>query len=150
MPNSKRIWFVVPAWLCQAADVSLTLAGQSGEYWSGDYTAATEANPFAHPILVAGPWVFAFTAIAWAILLGVLIAFLSNRFLAWFVIALAVAHAIGASTWLAGLGGWVGWVLAGLFLFVASEASWWCWRRSGWFDDKTNAKPDGIEADPCT
>jgi len=131
MANTKRLWFIAPFWLCLAVDVTLTLAGQSEEYWNGDYTAATEANPFAHPILVIGPWIFALLAIGWSALLAGLAVWIPHRALAWIVVVLTVAHAIGGSTWLARIGMW-GWILAIVYLALASEAAWWCWRKSEW------------------
>jgi hypothetical protein len=51
----KRFWLLAPAWLWLAADVGLTLAGQSDKYWIGDYAAAVEGNPLAYPIVAQGP-----------------------------------------------------------------------------------------------
>jgi hypothetical protein len=129
MERFKRLWSIVPVWLCLSVDVSLTLGGQSEEYWAGDYAAAAEANPFAHPLVAAGPWVFGLLAGGWAILLCILVLATSSRIIAWFLIALTVAHAIGASTWLARHGVW-GWLVAIAYIFVVSEISWWCWRRA--------------------
>jgi hypothetical protein len=128
--TSKRFWLLAPAWLLLGADVGLTLAGQPGAYWSGDYAAAVEGNPLAYPIIAQGPWVFASLAAVWAAVLGLLVYRVSHRFVSWFVIVLAFSHAVGGATWFVRFG-YGGWILAIVYLFVAAEVSWWCWRRSG-------------------
>jgi hypothetical protein len=120
---------MLPMWLWLTGDVALTLAGQPNAYWAGDYGEAIEVNPLMYPIVASGPWVFAGYAAAWAILLGVLVICWPHRLVKVVAIAAAVLNAMGGCSWLARMGGW-GWLLAIGYLFVASEVSWWCWRRS--------------------
>jgi hypothetical protein len=141
MVTCNRAWLVVPTWLWLAADVALTLAGQPSAYWAGDYKSAVEANPLAHPVVARGPWPFLLLAGVWAMFIGVFVACLSHRLAGWFAVLAAVVHAVAGGTWLARLGGW-GWALALLYLFVASEVSWWCWRRSGWLLGKRQKAQD--------
>jgi hypothetical protein len=129
MNKSRRIWWIVPAWLWFAADLGLTLMGQSTEYWDGNYAQATEANPLAFHILTASPWLFVGLALAWAIFLGLLTIFWRRPLVTWIAIAMAVLHAIAGCSWFVRLGEW-GWVLAIVYLVMASEISWWCWRRA--------------------
>jgi hypothetical protein len=146
MRSGSRVWLVVPVWLWLACDVTLTLAGQSDAYWTGDYAAAIEANPFAYPFLAQGPLLFAFSALVWAMFLGLLVACFSHRLVRWLTIVSAASNAIGGCTWLVRHGSW-GWALAVPYLVVAAEVSWWCWRRSGWVSKQRDvvpgAEPDG-------
>lgn len=142
MTRGNRIWLIAPVWLWLAGDVALTLAGQSDAYWNGDYSAADELNPLAYPFVARGPWVFACMATMWGMFFGLLVACVSHPLIRWLALVSATSNAIGGCTWLVRLGSWSwwGWVLAVLYLFVAAEASWWCWRRSGWASKHVNAE----------
>jgi len=129
MANRRRIWLIVPFWLWFIADIALTLTGQPHEYWAGDYALAIEFNPLAFLILAHGPRFFAGMAAGWAILLGLLTLCCKHWLVNWLVVAAAVVHAIGGCSWLIRFGE-LGWVLAAGYVFVASEISWWCWRRT--------------------
>jgi len=141
MNIQNRAWLIAPAWLLIAIDVTLTLAGQSDAYWSGDFGTAMEGNPLAYPILARGPLPFVLMAVAWALLIGISVAMFSTRRAPWFAAVAAVGHAVGASTWLVHLGNW-GWLLAVLYLFMAAEFSRWCWQQSKWAPKKVIASPE--------
>lgn len=128
MNRGRRIWLIVPAWLWFAVDALLTLAGQTDEYWAGHYSAAVEFNPLAFHILLNGPALFAGLAVAWAVFLGLLTVFWPCPLVRALAIAVAVLHALAGCSWLVRLGHW-GWMLAIGYLALASEVSWWCWRR---------------------
>jgi len=48
-------WLLQPAWYLCAAEVTLTLAGQTAAYWNGDYSQAIEHDPIARPFLLFIP-----------------------------------------------------------------------------------------------
>jgi hypothetical protein len=140
----NRKWLIAPIWLLLAIDVTLTLAGQPDEYWRGDFGTAMESNPLAHPVLARGPLPFVLLAVAWALVLGISVALIPIRLAPWIAVVSTMGHAVGASTWLVHLGNW-GWLLAVLYLFAASEFSWWCWQRSIWLPKKVSARSECTE-----
>lgn len=86
--------------LAVSLDLSLTLAGQSNEYWAGDRDIVLEANPLAAQLLAISPLAMIFAAMAWIAIVALLMSRLPDRYsrrIAWIVTA---AHWIGASTWL--------------------------------------------------
>ena len=66
----QRLWLVAPPTVLWAADIALTLAGQSSAYWSGDYGQAQESNPLAFPLLASSPWVFVGVTALWGLLIS--------------------------------------------------------------------------------
>jgi len=53
----RRRWFLPPMLLTFVVDVTLTLNGQSAEYWLGNTIRVEEANPIAYILLVQSPQV---------------------------------------------------------------------------------------------
>lgn len=124
-----RAWLLLPALIVVAADVFLTLAGQSVEYWAGDYGAAIEANPLAYPFLAAHPSFFVGAAFLWGgVVAGVVLCW-THPCALWLSLAVTFGHAVAGSTWLARFGG-VGWAGAVLYLAGAAGFTQWCWRRA--------------------
>jgi len=135
----RRFWLLLPAWCLYAADITMTLVGQSSAYWNGDYAQASEENPIAHPLLAIHPCLFAAAAIAWAATFGSVVLFWRHRLSDWLAILLALGHAVGGSTWIA-RHGWGGWVMAITYLIVAAWLAGSSWRRAGL--GQTAAEPD--------
>jgi len=131
MGVSRRVWLMVPTWLLMAADVALTLAGQTAAYWAGDHAAAVELNPVALVLLAVSPWLFVGLAVAWAAALGAGVLWWRHPCAEWLAVGVAFGHALGGSSWLIRLGPW-GWFPVVGYLVLASQLSRWCWRRSGW------------------
>ena len=65
MAIARRIWILLSAAIVYLIDSSLTLHGQSPDYWAGDYAAALEGNPLVHPILAWHPLAFVAAAAIW-------------------------------------------------------------------------------------
>jgi hypothetical protein len=126
----QRFWLFLPAWCLCAADVTLTLAGQTVAYWDGDYCQAIEHNPIARPFLVVHPWLFAGFALVWAVMFSLVILYWTHPGSGWLAILLALSHAIGGSSWLTDYGRF-GWVLAIAYLAIAAWLSRISWRRAG-------------------
>lgn len=128
----SRAWLVAPSVVLWAADIALTLAGQSAAYWAGDYGQARESNPLAYPLLAASPWVFVGATALWGAAVSGVVLFWRHWATPWIGVLSALGHAIGGSSWLVRLGAGAGWGLAVAYLLLASQASRWCWRRAGW------------------
>ena len=128
--RTRRFWFALPVATLFALDVAFTLIGQPESYWAGDRTTANEANPVAHPLLVAGPWLFGGLAAAWAAILAAVIVLWAHRMSTALAMVVAFAHALGGSSWLLRSGDW-GLAFAGGYLVLASQFCFWCWRK-GW------------------
>ena len=108
-----------------AADVGLTLAGQSADYWAGDYSLANEGNPLARPFLVGSPWLFLAGAVVWGVLLAAVVLLWRHRAGEWLAVLCTLGHAFGGACWLA-LYGAVGWVFVLLYLVAVTMGLRWC------------------------
>jgi hypothetical protein len=97
---SRRAWlYVGPAVMC-LIDLAVTLAYQPSEYWHQGYQFVHESNPAARWFLQIHPLAFLGASLLW--ILAFSAAIFSLRFATARIVALAVllAHAFGASTWL--------------------------------------------------
>jgi hypothetical protein len=128
MIQSRRVWLFLPVAILFALDVTFTLIGQPPSYWAGDLRTANEANPIAHELLIVDPLLFVGFALAWTALLGTIIVRWAHPLGMALAMLVAVAHAIGGSSWLLRSGEW-GIALAGGYLVLASQFCFWCWRR---------------------
>ena len=128
MIHPRRFWLVLPVALLFGLDVTFTLIGQPASYWAGDRRTANEANPFAYELLVLHPGLFVGLALAWTALLGAVIVRRTHRPSTALAMIVAIAHALGGSSWLLRSGDW-GLALAGGYLVLASQFCFWCWRR---------------------
>ncbi len=128
--RKARLWWLAPAAGLFVADASLTLAGQSEQYWAGEYGAAVEGNPIAHPLLVRSPWLFASLAVVWLAIFSAVIVFWRHPAAKWMAVLIAVAHAIGGASWVTRVGSW-GLMAVGVYIALAAQAAGWCWRRAG-------------------
>ena len=137
----RQLWLFAPAGLLLAADIALTLTGQPPAYWAGDYATAAEANPIAYPLLLRSPWLFVGGTFVWGLSLAAVILAWRHPAAAWVAVLAAVGHAIGGSSWLVRWGP-CGWGVAAGYLIFASQASRWCWRRSGWLTAGKSARTD--------
>jgi hypothetical protein len=95
---TQRMWLVTPPTVLWAADISLTLAGQSPAYWSGDYGQAHESNPLAYPLLASSPWLFVGVTALWGLLISGIVLFWHHWATPWIAALSAVGHAVGGST----------------------------------------------------
>ena len=129
MAIARRIWILLSAAIVYLIDSSLTLHGQSPDYWAGDYAAALEGNPLVHPILAWHPLAFVAAAAIWFASLSAVILFWRHSAAVWLAVAIAFDHAVGGATWIARPGGFW-WITAGLYLWVAAELVAGCLRRS--------------------
>jgi hypothetical protein len=124
-----RAWLLLPVVALCAIDVALTLAGQSREYWAGQYEFADEFNPVARPALSAGPMAFVALAACGLGFSAMIVLRGPPRAATWIAGGVALGHAIGGAGWLTRHGP-LGWVAACLFLAAAAESSAACWRKA--------------------
>ncbi len=99
------VWFrltglCLPPLLLCALDGGLTLAGQSSEYWGGDYAAVNEASPTFHHLLQTHPLAFACGIAVWGAIFASTILLLPDTAALIVSIAVTFGHAAGAATWL--------------------------------------------------
>ena len=85
--------------LLTVLDCGLTLAGQSKEYWTGDYSQAHEGDALNHTLLVYHPLAFvAVNAALMLVLAGLIL--LTPRIVALILIIItSLVHWAGATTW---------------------------------------------------
>ena len=87
-----------PLALC-AVDGSITLAGQSTAYWSGNYAAVNEGSPTFNHLLQIHPGAFAVGLLIWAVVFVGLILLLPDTLALIVCIAVTFGHTVGAATW---------------------------------------------------
>ena len=112
-------------------DGSLTLAGQSAEYWGGAYTRVDEASPTFHHLLAAHPLAFAGGMLGWmAVFVGIIL-LLPDTLALVVCIAVTLGHTVGAAPWVIWRFHYGYQVCNGLFLLAAVGLGlgirWW-WR----------------------
>jgi hypothetical protein len=125
----RRWWLALPPLLLCCLDGALTLAGQPGPYWQGDFTAARELNPFFDLLLRWHPWAFLGGLAVWLAAIAGAIVWLPRRFAVVVAFGFTLGHACGAASWVVPLGV-AGWVLAVLLLVAAERLLWLSWRRA--------------------
>lgn len=90
---------LAPVLLC-ALDGSVTLAGQSAEYWAGNYAVANEGSPTFNHLLQFHPSAFATGLAVWAAIFVVVLLLLPETPALILSIAVTFGHTAGAATWL--------------------------------------------------
>ena len=94
---AARWRFVLLMLAVYAADVGLTLAGQSADYWAGDYSLAEEGNPLARPFLARSPWLFLAGAAVWGLVLAAVVFLWRHRAGEWLAVLNTLGHAFGGA-----------------------------------------------------
>lgn len=135
MHRPSGLWLCLPPVVMALIDLTLTLTGQSSEYWAGDYHLAEEANPLARPFLIWSPFVFLGLGLIWVLAFSAFI-LLAPRWTAVFTsVALTFSHSVGSSTWLWRLGP-QGIILTIIVFVVAERLVDLSWKRIGIFQSK--------------
>jgi hypothetical protein len=92
--------FLFPCISLWLLDVILTLVGQSSEYWAGNFSDARELNPLFYWFLSNGPDVFLVAAIAYILLLVVILLLVPLKIAIITAYIVSIAHLIGAAGWM--------------------------------------------------
>lgn len=95
----QLILIVAPAFAC-LVDASLTLYGQSADYWSGDTTSVNELSPEPRRLLAISPWLFAVVVLGWIAANGFLVVCTRRPMATIFASVITLAHVSGAATWI--------------------------------------------------
>jgi hypothetical protein len=132
MPVRNPAWLIVlPTAVC-LADIGLTLHGQPGTYWGGDYASVIEGNPLPRFFLERHPAAFLVLALAWLACFWTVILLAARRWALFVCAAVVLGHTIGATSWLLrnrALGPW----FAAAFLLtivILALPTWRSWRRA--------------------
>ena len=117
--NRRKLLLCVPPLVLCAIDQTITLAGQSSSYWSGNYADANEVNPLFNWLLQQHPLAFEAGILAWILLFGAVIMVLPRRAAMAASIAIVLGHTWGTATWLCLKIHHGYWIALGLFLASA-------------------------------
>lgn len=98
--KQRLLGLCVPPLLLCLLDITLTLVGQSAQYWAGDYACVNEGSPTFHHLLRIHPAAFAAGILVWVLVFVSAIILLPNVLAFIASIVVTFAHAAGAATWL--------------------------------------------------
>lgn len=90
---------VPPVLLC-LLDNALTLAGQSAEYWAGNYASVNEGSPTFYQLLQVHPAAFAAGGALWIAIFVAGILLLPDTLALIVSIAVTCGHTLGAASWI--------------------------------------------------
>ena len=110
----------VVACLC---DLTVTLTGQSAEYWSGNWTAVTEGNPIPHWLLTQHPLALCGGITVWITVFCTAILRLRSQPARVVAFTVMLGHATAAGTWLLNMKPW-GILYAGSMLVLLKLIDW--------------------------
>jgi hypothetical protein len=96
----RFVGLCLPPLLLCLLDASLTLMGQSPEYWSGNYAAVNEASPTMNHLLQMHPLVFVAGLLIWTAVFVSVLFLLPDTLALGISIALTFGHTAGSATWL--------------------------------------------------
>jgi hypothetical protein len=111
--------FLIPCIFLWLLDVILTLAGQSREYWAGNFSEAKELNPLFHWFLSNGPDVFLVATVAYILLLVAIIFLIQLRIALMTAYIASIAHLIGVASWMLQMNGRIVGILLTILLFIS-------------------------------
>jgi hypothetical protein len=102
MPRFQRrlLGLCIPPAALATLDGALTLAGQSAEYWAGNYARVNEMSPTFNHLLTYHPLAFAAGWLGWILIFCGMILLLPQTLALTTSIAVTVGHTLGATTWL--------------------------------------------------
>jgi hypothetical protein len=118
LPRWLGLWMLLS--VLASIDVGLTLRGQSARYWQGDYASVQELNPLGRCLLRWHPLALGLSALLECVVLGLFLLLWPTRLVVRLTLLLAFLHTLGAAGWMLH-SGWLGWVVACGFLFVAKR-----------------------------
>jgi len=96
----RLLGLCLPPLLAWGLDVTLTLVGQSADYWAGNYAAVNEASPTFNQLLQIHPMAFVLGDLVWAAVFVGIILLLPDTLALIISIAVTFGHTIGAATWM--------------------------------------------------
>ena len=127
----------VVACLC---DLTVTLTGQSAEYWSGNWAAVTEGKPIPHWLLTQHPLALCGGIAVWIAVFCTAILRLRPQPARVVAFVVMLGHATAAGTWLLNMKPW-GILYAGCLLVFLKLIDWFVCER-GYVDSQNRAGTD--------
>jgi hypothetical protein len=133
MPQFRQrlLGLCLPPAALATLDGALTLAGQSGRYWAGNYGQVNELSPTFHQLLSYHPLAFTAGWLAWVLVFCSMILLMPQTLALTTSIAVTLGHTWGATTWLLYRFHYGYQVCEGLFLATALALAMgirWGWR----------------------
>ena len=92
--------FLIPCLFLWLLDVIVTLIGQSGGYWAGDFAEAKELNPLFFWFLSKGPEVFVVATVAYIFILIVILFLIPSRIAIMTTYIASIVHMVGVASWM--------------------------------------------------
>ena len=96
----QRLWLCVAPMTFCLTDLSMTLLGQTGDYWRGVYSNVTEVNPIGIALLTFHPLAFLAAGIVWMFHFGLAVTSFPYRLAKVVAMTVSVGHLAGAFTWI--------------------------------------------------
>lgn len=96
----RSLWLIAPPIVLCCLDFGLTLYGQSGAYWSGNYGNVNEVSPSFAKYLAIHPLAFVGAGLVWIGIFSSLIGILPEKIGMTISICVVIGHMAGAATWL--------------------------------------------------
>jgi hypothetical protein len=97
--RQRFLGLCVPPLAFSALDSTLTLAGQSAQYWGGAYGQVNEASPTFHQLLAIHPLAFVAGSLGWMAVFVGLILLLPDTLALIGSFVTTMGHTVGAATW---------------------------------------------------
>lgn len=120
MSGRRRLLLCAGPAALSLCDLSVTLYGQSPEYWSGDYSQVTEGNPLPRWLLEQSPSALIAAIAAWIVLYCITICCLRDSPARFVSSCIVLGHSLAVATW---------WVNSGPAGFAGCAAlivaAWW-------------------------
>lgn len=110
MTGRRRLLLCAGPAAISLTDLTVTLCGQSAEYWAGDYSQVTEGNPLPRWLLEQHPATLIAAIAVWIVVFCVAICRLSERPARIVSGVIVLGHALAVVTWWvnSGIGGYIG------------------------------------------
>ena len=98
--RQRFLGLCLPPLVFCALDATLTLIGQSAEYWQGQRAAVNELSPTFNYLLTTHPAAFAAGMAGWAAIFVMALLLLPDTLALIVSVAIVLGHAVGTATWL--------------------------------------------------
>jgi hypothetical protein len=97
--RQRLLGLCLPPILMCALDCTLTLAGQSANYWAGNYSDVNEASPTLNHLLQIHPAMLVVGVAIWICVFAAVILLLPDVLALIVAIGVTLAHTAGAASW---------------------------------------------------
>ena len=98
--RQRFLGLCLPPLVFCASDATLTLIGQSAQYWQGQRTSVNELSPTFNYLLTVHPAAFAAGMAGWAAIFVIVLLLLPDTLALIVSVVIVLGHAAGTATWL--------------------------------------------------